>query len=211
MLFDWCTCLDPKVKSHLIGFILLFGGFPQFENPLKTDTGLSSSFSSFSRWGDEINYVLLEHKYKEKKLKIWLHTIIDVRRPRCTDAITLNFTTCRDDDFPFQKIAFSVWENSEFRFKGLSKWKFRLAIDTVHKNSVYKRHTNYESGYFQRVTWSVSHCDIACMQDSPALRDWMIHVRCRTSWPHIACTVQGILRAAMTALHWELVKVRHNS
>ena len=70
----------------------------------------------------------------------------------------------RDDDFPFQKIAFSVWENSEFRFKGLSKWKFRLAIDTVHKNSVYKRHTNYESGYFQRVTWSVSHCDIACIE-----------------------------------------------
>ena len=24
------------------------------------------------------------------------------------------------------------------------------------------------------------------------LRDWMIHVRCRTSWPHIACTVQGM-------------------
>ena len=45
---------------------------------------------------------------------------------------------CRGDDFPFQKIAFSVWENSEFRFKGLSEWKFRLAIDTVHKNSVYK-------------------------------------------------------------------------
>ena len=43
----------------------------------------------------------------------------------------------RGDDFPFQKIAFSVWENSEFRFKGLSEWKFRLAIDTVHKNSVY--------------------------------------------------------------------------
>ena len=60
--------------------------------------------------------------------------------------------TCRGDDFPFQKIAFSVWENSEFCFKGLSKWKFRLAIDTVHKNYVYKRNTNYESGYFQRVT-----------------------------------------------------------
>ena len=58
----------------------------------------------------------------------------------------------RGDDFPFQKIAFSVWENSEFRFKGLSKWKFCLAIDTVHKNSVYERNTNYESGYFQRVT-----------------------------------------------------------
>ena len=104
---------------------------------------------------------------------------------------------CRDDDFPFQKIAFSVWENSEFRFKGLSKWKFRLAIDTVHKNSVYKRHTHYESGYFQRVTWSVSHCDIAC-----TLRDWMIHVRCRTSWPHIAYVLcrECLLRAAMTAL-----------
>ena len=89
----------------------------------------------------------------------------------------------RGDDFPFQKIVFSIWENSEFRFKGLSKWKFRLAIDTVHKNSVYERNTNYESGYFQRVTWSVSHCDIACA----ALRDWMIHVRCRASWPHIAC------------------------
>ena len=38
----------------------------------------------------------------------------------------------RGDDFPFQKIAFSVRENSEFRFKGLSKWKFCLAIDTVH-------------------------------------------------------------------------------
>ena len=38
----------------------------------------------------------------------------------------------RGDDFPFQKSAFSVWENSEFRFKGLSKWKFRLAIDNVH-------------------------------------------------------------------------------
>ena len=103
----------------------------------------------------------------------------------------------RDDDFPFQKIAFSVWENSEFRFKGLSKWKFRLAIDTVHKNSVYKRHTHYESGYFQRVTWSVSHCDIAC-----TLRDWMIHVRCRTSWPHIAYVLcrECLLRAAMTAL-----------
>ena len=38
----------------------------------------------------------------------------------------------RGDDFPFQKIAFSVRENSEFRFKRLSKWKFHLAIDTVH-------------------------------------------------------------------------------
>ena len=38
----------------------------------------------------------------------------------------------RGDDFPFQKSAFSVWENSEFRFKGLPKWKFRLAIDNVH-------------------------------------------------------------------------------
>ena len=38
----------------------------------------------------------------------------------------------RGDDFPFQKIAFSVRENSEFRFKGLSKWIFCLAIDTVH-------------------------------------------------------------------------------
>ena len=35
-------------------------------------------------------------------------------------------TIHRDDDFN-QKIAFSVWENSEFRFKGLSEWKFRLA------------------------------------------------------------------------------------
>ena len=77
------------------------------------------------------------------------------------------------------------------------KWKFCLAIDTVQKNSVYKRHTNYESGYFQRVTWSVSHCDIAC-----TLRDWMIHVRCRTSWPHIAYVLcrECLLRAAMTAL-----------
>ena len=78
----------------------------------------------------------------------------------------------RGDDFPFQKIAFSVWENSEFSFKGLSKWKFRLAVDTVHKNSVYKRNTNYESGYFQRVTWSVSHCDIACK----------IRLRCEIEW-----------------------------
>ena len=43
----------------------------------------------------------------------------------------MSYLAFRDDDFPFQKIAFSVWENSEFRFKGLSKWKFRLAIDTV--------------------------------------------------------------------------------
>ena len=28
--------------------------------------------------------------------------------------------TRRGDDFPFQNIAFSIWENSEFRFKGLS-------------------------------------------------------------------------------------------
>ena len=66
--------------------------------------------------------------------------------------LALVFSIFRGDDFPFKKIAFSVWEKSEFRFKGLSKWKFRLAIDTVHTNSVYKRNTNYESGYFQRVT-----------------------------------------------------------
>ena len=38
----------------------------------------------------------------------------------------------RGADFPFQKSAFSVWENSEFRFKGTCYWKFRLTISTVH-------------------------------------------------------------------------------
>ena len=110
----------------------------------------------------------------------------------------------RGDDFPFQKIAFSVWENSEFRFKGLSKWKFRLAIDTVHKNSVYERNTNYESGYFQRVTWSVSHCDIACaarLNDSCALQSKLASYR--------MYTVQGMpsLDCALWWLNWELVNV----
>ena len=105
---------------------------------------------------------------------------------------------------------FSVWENSEFCFKGLSKWKFRLAIDTVHKNSVYERNTNYESGYFQRVTWSVSHCDIACaarLNDSCALQSKLASYR--------MYTVQGMpsLDCALWWLNWEMVNVhvRHDS
>ena len=54
---------------------------------------------------------------------------LNISRIRWLDKIN---GLCRGDDFPFQKSAFSVWENSEFRFKGLPKWKFRLAIDNVH-------------------------------------------------------------------------------
>ena len=109
----------------------------------------------------------------------------------------LQARTCRGDNFPFQKIAFSVWKNSEFRFKGLSKWKFCLAIDTVHKNSVYERNTNYESGYFRNFKeshGSVSHCDIACaarLNDSRALQSKLASYRMYTvqGMPSLDCAL----------------------
>ena len=36
-------------------------------------------------------------------------------------------------------------------------------------------------------TFKESHDQFKAIATSPALRDWMIHVRCRASWPHIAC------------------------
>ena len=50
------------------------------------------------------------------------------------------FNTFRGTDFPFQKNAFSVSENHEFRFNMVEKWKFRFPIEIVHAknaNSVY--------------------------------------------------------------------------
>ena len=38
----------------------------------------------------------------------------------------------RDTDFLFQKMAFSVSENLEFRFRWAEKRKFCFAIDFVH-------------------------------------------------------------------------------
>ena len=38
----------------------------------------------------------------------------------------------RGTDFPFQKIAFSVSENLQFRFNMVEKWKFRFPIEIVH-------------------------------------------------------------------------------
>ena len=42
------------------------------------------------------------------------------------------FALCRGTDFPFQKIAFSVSENLQFRFNMVEKWKFRFPIEIVH-------------------------------------------------------------------------------
>ena len=55
------------------------------------------------------------------------------------------FTYCRDSDFLFQEVAFSVLENLEFCFNWAEKCKFCFAINFVHMkekkqvNSVYIR------------------------------------------------------------------------
>ena len=47
-------------------------------------------------------------------------------------ALNLWGNLCRGTDFPFQKIAFSVSENLQFRFNMVEKWKFRFPIEIVH-------------------------------------------------------------------------------
>ena len=72
----------------------------------------------------------------------------------------------RGTDFLFQKIAFSVSKNLQFRFNMLEKWKFRFPIEIVH-TKYWKFHLHRDVCYKYtrirgRVAWKYIYlvCDI---------------------------------------------------